>query len=492
MPLPPLSSPSLVRQTEPITSADEVYFTVLCQPASKIDIDDFQKKLKAGEVDALLPTEEALADVRARLTALEFVVTDDRMLRSQPEFGDRPPSELPKPLAVLAHGSAELFQRVFKTTLVKLTFEVHDNAKPVGYLSPAGVVLADGAARPSVRELGPHALLICVSRPPVLVESVATAVETATCITLSRVAHETHADAVHKRRLMLGRPANGRGVRVALIDTGFAANPYFDYFDVERIKDPDAVGAADDDTLFAHGTGVLANLLACAPGVSAWGVKLGPQVDQTFYLAMCIPRVRVISVSWVQTVESDPDAALALETFVLYAVRVMGITVVAATGFNSGETSPARSPDVVAVGGVVVNVSGPLKAWGSSPAFTSTFYADRSVPDLCGIASPIKMPGVISPWDPSCDWGGTSCATPQAAGAAALLLQKDSRLTPSSVRDELMSNATDIKSGQAYSAVPTDVIAATDGNDPATGSGLVNAYKAWRHVSDAWWLRLWS
>src|SRR5439155_996300 len=109
----------------------------------------------------------------------------------------------------------------------------------------------------------------------------------------------------------------------------------------------------------------------------------------------------------------------------------------------------------------------------------------RSVPDLCGIASQINLP--VPPADWECSAGGTSCATPQVAGVAALLLQKNSTLSPQAVRNKLASFAADITSGNAYLGVPTGPL-----NDPATGAGLVNALASWQHVTDAWWTWLWS
>ena len=64
MPLPPLSSPSLVRQTERISSSDIVYFTVLCQPASKIGVDEFRDKLKYVLIHSVR-ADNALSDLSA-------------------------------------------------------------------------------------------------------------------------------------------------------------------------------------------------------------------------------------------------------------------------------------------------------------------------------------------------------------------------------------------------------------------------------------------
>ena len=78
-----------------------------------------------------------------------------------------------------------------------------------------------------------------------------------------------NADRVHRQG------TTGRGVRVAMIDSGFShRHPYF----VERGYNTSTVLAAgatnDDSDRDGHGTGESANLLAVAPDVTFVGVKL--------------------------------------------------------------------------------------------------------------------------------------------------------------------------------------------------------------------------
>ena len=476
MPVPPSSS-SIAPIFAPVSPTELLSFTVLCRPASGIGLDEFRIRLAACDTDALLPRAKTLVAVAARLRELGFEVFDNLV------FPDGRPG-----LAVFARGPVELFERVFRTTLARMTWRSIDDEKPVRELVSTGIVIAEDAAAPSLEPLGSDAILVSVAEPPMLAEPVATTVETAAstalCLTLSDVAHETHAHDVHQRSLFFRGRATGRGVRVAVVDTGFAMHPFFDAYHVTRIAGPYASGGGLGNE---HGTQVLANLLVCAPGVDAWAVKYYSP-DTAFATAMFIPRVRVISLSWGFPIGSDPRPAsvVPLEYFVQTAIN-RGIAVVVASGYRTGETTPARLQGVIAVGGARVESPSPPTAWGNSSAFTSTIYGTRLVPDLCGIASQINMPVPEPPTGWACQWGSTSCAAPQVAAIAALLIQKNPMLSPQRVRHKLVSFATDIMSGSAYLGTP-----AGPGKDDATGGGLVNAVASWQHVIDAWWTLLWS
>jgi subtilisin family serine protease len=354
-------------------------------------------------------------------------------------------------------------------------------------LTTSGIVIAEGAPAPSLKALGRDAILVSVAEPPLLAAPTQFAVTSETanaaCLSLADVAHHTHARDVHSRDLFLRGKANGNGVRVAVVDTGFAWHSFFDAYRVTRLSGPysDDAGNLGDE----HGTAVLSNLLVCAPGVDAFAVKyFDPHT--AFVTAMLIPDVRVISLSWGFPIGSNPrpDSEITFEYFVQVAVTVMRITVVVATGFLEGESTPARLQEVTSVGGAIVDSPTTQSAWGSSASFISTVYGERHVPDLCGIATEIDMP--VPAGGTACDVGSTSCATPQVAAIAALLLQKNPTLSPSRVRKKLMSFATDIKTGHAYPNVPAGL-----GPDDATGAGFVNALASWKHVVDAWWTLLW-
>jgi subtilisin family serine protease len=265
---------------------------------------------------------------------------------------------------------------------------------------------------------------------------------------------------------------------VAVIDTGFAKHPYFTQrpYRIKRLAAPDADSPEIDD--HRHGTAVLANLVACAPEADVYAIKFD-RMDWAVAFALAIPDVRVISLSWVyEQPFALPEWMLVLEFLIVFAVVTRGVTVIAATGFgNMGETCPANMPTVISVGGVSIFV-GSRTAWDQTASFQSKAFRGRNAPDLCGVASQIRVPMPPVKKGGRYGWelrsGGTSCAAPQVAGIAALLIQKNRSLTPDDIRRVLVSNGTDIRLGVTFAKD-----AAVAGPDLATGGGLVNALKAW-------------
>jgi hypothetical protein len=265
---------------------------------------------------------------------------------------------------------------------------------------------------------------------------------------------------------------------VAIIDTGFAMHPYFAQrpYHITRIAAPDAEAPEIDG--HRHGTAVLANLVACAPDAEVHAIKFN-RMDWAFAVARAIPNVRVISLSWVyQQPFALPPWMLILQFLIQSTVALQGVTVVTATGYgNMGETSPANMPVVVSVGGVSVGAGLP-QAWNQTASFQSLAFQGRSAPDLCGVASQIRVP--MPPRRPGGPYvwesrtGGTSCATAQVAGIAALLIQKNWSLTPDKVRRALVDHPTDVIEGHTFTNDQAHA-----GFDLATGGGLVNGLKAW-------------
>jgi subtilisin family serine protease len=266
------------------------------------------------------------------------------------------------------------------------------------------------------------------------------------------------------------------GVKVAVVDTGFADHPYFFNrgYHIRRIAAPGASHPEIDDS--NHGTFVLANLLACAPGADAYGVKYD-DVSIAFAQAALIPGIRIISLSWMFEIQGAvPDWMLVFEFLVQIAIRQLGVVVVVAAGNSAQETTPACLPWVIAVGGVnVLDQAFSLAAWPYSTSFRSTRFPSRLVPDLCGVASDIDGP--LPPINMMCQEGGTSCATPQVAGVVALLLQNNPALTPFEVKALLMLGARDVSAGKSFSGAH-----AKAGWDAATGYGLVDAMTSWQLV----------
>jgi subtilisin family serine protease len=265
-----------------------------------------------------------------------------------------------------------------------------------------------------------------------------------------------------------GERATGEGIAVALIDTGFAHHPYFaDHgYRIKRLATPDASAPSDD--LGPHGTAILANLLACAPDVKAYAIKHGEDTALAIGFAVALkPKPAVISISWADDLvglTKLPDELLSERMAILDAVA--GDVTVVAAGGNGQIAFPGMLPEVISVGGVAVAEDDGLSQWPLASSFTSSIYKGRKVPDISGIASEMFRPipgdgsGPLFDWDDGA--GGTSSATPQVAGICALLLQKNSSLTPPQVRSALRRSAKPVA--------------------PGTGKGLVNAHKAWNRV----------
>ncbi|MEF3695369.1 MAG: S8 family serine peptidase [Candidatus Cloacimonadota bacterium] len=173
------------------------------------------------------------------------------------------------------------------------------------------------------------------------------------------------------------------------------------------------------------------------------------------------------------TAEGDsPSTDTALE----YAYS-HGVTLLAATANSNASTIayPSNHNKVISVG--AASPTGQRKSTTSSDGETwwgSNYgVATMNDPNAVDIMAPTILPatditgaggydsGNYSMW-----FNGTSCATPYAAGVAALLISKDPSLTPAQVRTALTSTATDMTfDGGA-------------GWDRYTGYGMVNANNA--------------
>ncbi len=83
-----------------------VFFTVLCQPKSGIDLDTLVQRLSLSGLNDCLPDDKTVSRVRLQLEEQGFVVNDDSE------------SMNPSPL-VSAQGSVKLFETVFHVKLLK-------------------------------------------------------------------------------------------------------------------------------------------------------------------------------------------------------------------------------------------------------------------------------------------------------------------------------------------------------------------------------------
>jgi len=294
----------------------------------------------------------------------------------------------------------------------------------------------------------------------------------------------------------------GRGIRVAMVDSGHYAHPFFaarGYRVAPVVLGPGAANPQKDQV--GHGTGESANIFAVAPDVELLPVKMSFANTVGAFNAAVALRPDIITCSWGSSKMNGPlsaaDQALAAAVAAAWAA---GIVVVFSAG-NGHWGFPAQHPDCIAAGGVFMAADESLRASDYASGFMSNIYAGRRVPDVCGLVG--MWPGamyIMLPLEPGdqidqgnsggthpngdetanndgwAAFSGTSAAAPQLAGLAALIKDACSRLAPADVRDIMRKTARDVTQGKCNSN--TGAHPATSGPDTATGDGLVDAQKA--------------
>ncbi len=291
------------------------------------------------------------------------------------------------------------------------------------------------------------------------------------------VAQIMKASSVHQRGV------TGEGVKVVMPDTGFYRHPYFieQGYNFLAVTAPDTLDHLADS--HGHGTGECANIFATAPGVNFIGVKMN---NPTLGFKTAVELgPDIITNSWGYSVDlpnsSMPNWLKPLYLAVLDAVA-RGITVVFSAG-NGHYGFPGSMPEVISVGGVVVDANLKYSATDYTSGFMSTWFPGRQVPDVCGLCGTTPRADYIilpvqsgAALEKSKGWGafsGTSAAAPMVAGVCALLKEVDPGLSPVDIRNLLKYTAGDITTGtNAHGAV------AQPGPDGATGFGLVDAVRA--------------
>jgi subtilisin family serine protease len=297
----------------------------------------------------------------------------------------------------------------------------------------------------------------------------------------------------------------GKGVLVAMVDTGFYKHPFYAWhgYNYNATLAPDATRLERDDS--GHGTAEAANIFATAPDIDFIGVKWGINPTLAFKTASDLYPA-VMTNSWGYSISGStlPNFLKPLEAAVIEAVRKRGITVCFSAG-NGHYGFPAQMTEVISVGGVYAhqNLAGndfQLEASNYASSFDSKIYPGRHVPDVCGLVGMkprgiyIMLPtpssshidrnlaGTAYPnkdeTAPDDGWAvisGTSASSPQIAGVCALLKQVQPGLPPNLIKAILRAAARDVKTGQSAHGQP-----AGEGHDGATGAGLVDAYKAYQ------------
>ena len=294
----------------------------------------------------------------------------------------------------------------------------------------------------------------------------------------------------------------GRNVRVAMVDSGQYAHPFFanrGYRVVPVVLGPGAANPDRDES--GHGTGESANVFAVAPDAQLLPVKINFVNSIGAFNAAVGLNPDIITCSWGSSQRTGPLSAAnqALAAAISGAVA-SGITVVFSAG-NGHWGFPGQHPDVISAGGVFMDEDGSLMASDYASGFMSNIYPGLRVPDLSGLVGmrpraiyimlPLEPDDAIDQGNaggshPNGDetasddgwaaFSGTSAAAPQIAGAAALIKQACPRLTPAQIRQILRDTARDVTVGNCHPN--TGGNAAGPGPDLATGHGLVDAHRA--------------
>ncbi|MDJ0623708.1 MAG: S8 family serine peptidase [Desulfocapsaceae bacterium] len=291
------------------------------------------------------------------------------------------------------------------------------------------------------------------------------------------VAQILRASSVHKRGY------TGKGVKVVMADTGFYHHPYFKEqgYNFMAITAPDTLDHSSDS--HGHGTGECANLFATAPGINFVGVKMG---NPTLAIKTATElKPDIISNSWGYSVDGPlpemPNWLKPLYMAVLSAVK-RGITIVFSAG-NGHYGFPGSMPEVISVGGVVVDSDLEYSATNYTSGFKSRWFPGRNVPDvsgLCGvrpradyIVLPVQKGAVLEIADGWGAFSGTSAAAPMVAGVCALIKEAKPEYSSADIKNTLKFTARDIIKG-----VNAHNQEARPGPDLATGFGLVDAARA--------------
>jgi len=285
----------------------------------------------------------------------------------------------------------------------------------------------------------------------------------------------------------MGSPA----IVIAILDTGVdTAHPDlllvtgYDYGDndsnpMDNSADP-GHGTACSGIAAGIGNNTI-GVAGMAPGCSVMPLKIATSSGSLEFTAIenalyhCGDNnVDVASMSFGASISygSSPSTDIALAYAYSHGVVLLAAT---ANDNSSSIAYPSNHPNVISVG--AASPTGQRKStsssdgeywWGSNYGVNtqdSNNAVDIMAPTILP-ATDISGTGGYSSTNYYMWFNGTSCATPYAAGAAALVLSKNPALTPDEVRTALTSTATDM------------TIDGGAGWDRYTGYGLVNAQAA--------------
>jgi subtilisin family serine protease len=267
----------------------------------------------------------------------------------------------------------------------------------------------------------------------------------------------------------------GRGVTIAVLDTGvddrvpeLTAHVVDEHCIVPPsgcpadVPEQDGPGSAQDDQ--GHGTAIAAVVHETAPDASLVIVKVTDANGRTTsrqvaagldWVRLNHPEARIVNVSLTGDIPLSGDcsqltASLASYAATVDALRADGVSVFAAAG-NSGRTNglpaPACFPSTVAVGAVYARGVGTFtvpdicRDATTSPGELACFSNTSSELDLLAVGGPVETVGLGGV---TTSLIGTSAASAQAAGVAALQLQANPTLSPDALLSALRSTGTPV------------------------------------------------
>lgn len=291
---------------------------------------------------------------------------------------------------------------------------------------------------------------------------------------------------------------NGDGITMAIVDSGIeATHPGLEDGLVDQYTVDDDGVSEGEDGASKHGTHVAGILMGSGQGAaSSKGdvsgvapasplVSLDISHDFTTSNALRAfewiyenheeEEIRIVTNAWGRMrspASYDADDPITRASSALVAE---GLVVVFSAGNGGGEasrmTQEATNPDVITVG--ASTDEGRVESYSSrGPVYDGEDdQADWTKPDLVAPGSHVVSSQPLGEPGPAyTTMNGTSMAAPHVAGAAALLLQQRSNMTPEQVKGLLVRGAEDIHH---------------EGVDDASGAGLLDVESSLRVLEDS-------
>jgi serine protease AprX len=316
-----------------------------------------------------------------------------------------------------------------------------------------------------------------------------------------------------------GRPGAGAGVRVAVVDTGIADTPALNRASGRLV---DALNTSRDRGYgdgYGHGT-FMAGIIAGGPvpGTGPYGVGVAPGAtvlnvkvaddrgttrlsDVLEALDWVADHARSIDVASFAFSRPRPGTGYGADplTDAVEAVRSEGVTIAVSAGNDPDQVGdPGFAPTVLTVGAADVRDGAPTVAPFSGSGVVHGVAKPDVVGSGMGVLSVLPAGSVIARENPAARrsdllWrgSGTSEATAQVAGTAALFLAAHPSATPADVKASLRTGALRLSSPRAGAGLVragSAFVAGTDANgDPtvATGEASFDA-EGWDAMSWRW------